>query len=108
MNLFYHHTSFSKSIITLYTCWCKKVSVQFAPTEVYFSTEGGFSIDNDVSVTLEKALIGNTGLSIEIKNAKFDFSRISNIPEATVAGYSNDFVGVYAKYAEIGLPEKWF
>lgn len=68
-----------------------------------FSTENGFEFVQANSFNFDKSQIGNTGLTIGFTNAKLDFSKTSNIPEADAAGYPNDFVGVYVQEAVLGF-----
>ncbi len=73
-----------------------------------FDTENGIEFNNPNNIDLTPSQIGNTGLTIEITNLKFDFRNDRNIPEADAAGYPNDFKGVFIEEAEITLPKKWF
>jgi hypothetical protein len=73
-----------------------------------YSTRNGLKFTGENSFQFNKSGIGNTGLTLKIVDARVDFSRTTNIPEATAAGYPVEFVGVYVKYLEIGLPAKWF
>lgn len=84
-----------------------KSQLQFHVGSLGFSTETGFTFENQSSFTFTRSLIANTGLSLYFDNAKIDFRKDSNIPEATAAGYADDFVGVYIETAEIGLPAEW-
>lgn len=82
--------------------------LDFAFDSFNFSTEGGIGYPGSPTVSFPvaypKAQIGNTGLTIGFQNAKVDFSKETNIPEATADGRPNDFVGVFVEYIEIGLP----
>ena len=71
-------------------------------------TKNGISLNRSNNVSFLKSQIGNTGLTISFDNAKVDFSKSKNIPEAYAAGYPENFTGVYVERAEIGLPQKWF
>lgn len=74
-----------------------------------FSTVSGFGDDEQLSATLNyPSMIGNTGLIINLQNAKLDLSRKTNIAEATQDGRPLDFMGVYIQEVSITLPEKWF
>ncbi|WP_113639266.1 hypothetical protein [Nubsella zeaxanthinifaciens] len=68
-----------------------------------FSTENGFEFVQANSFNFDKSQIGNTGLTIGFTNAKLDFSKTTNIPEADAAGYPTDFTGVYAQHAILGF-----
>jgi len=68
-----------------------------------YSTDDGFDFIGVNSITFDKSQIGDTGFTLQITDAKFDFSRTSNIPEADAAGYPVDFVGVYVQQAVIGF-----
>jgi hypothetical protein len=74
-----------------------------------FSTQGGINFQEEMTVSLNyPSQIGNTGLGIDIVNAKLDLSRNSNIVEADLDGRPQDFIGIYAQYVSITLPSKWF
>lgn len=66
---------------------------------INFSSESGFEFLNANSFSFDRSEIGNTGLILGFTNAKFDFSKTSNIPEADAAGYPIEFVGVYVQQA---------
>jgi len=80
----------------------------FNAGSVTYSTRTGLTFDGENSFGFDKSAIGKTGLTLEIDDAKVDFSRTTNIPEADAAGYPVDFVGVFVHYIAIGLPKKWF
>lgn len=84
-----------------------KSQLTFKIGSLLFSTENGLIFEDQNTFEFTKSEIANTGLIISFSNAKVDFSRITNIPEATAAGYSDDFVGVFIAEAEIDLPAKW-
>lgn len=70
-----------------------------------FSTEYGIGYDTSISANLNHpSQIGNTPLGIAITGAKLDISRTTNIPEATLDGRPDDFMGVYIEYCAISLP----
>ncbi len=73
-----------------------------------FTTENGLEFEDENEISFDKSEIGNTGLTIFFDKMKLDLSRTSNIPEATAAGYPDDFIGVFVESAEIGLPSQWF
>jgi hypothetical protein len=75
---------------------------------VTYSTKTGLTFTGESTFGFTKSMIGKTGLTLKIDDARIDFSRTTNIPEADAAGYPVDFVGVFVKFIEIGLPEKWF
>jgi len=74
----------------------------------WYSTESGLKFQGENSFNFTRSMIGNSGLVIEIKAAKLDLSRNTNIPEADAEGRPVDFMGVYADEVSITLPEKWF
>ena len=83
--------------------------LKFGVGDVLFSTESGIGFNENFTAELNfPSQIGNTGLIIDLDNAKLDISRQKNIPEANLDGRPNDFVGVYIEQASITLPEKWF
>jgi len=74
-----------------------------------FNTQGGISFQKEMDVSLNyPSQIGNTGLEIDIKKAKLDLSKNSNIIEADLDGRPQDFIGGYAQYVGITLPPRWF
>jgi hypothetical protein len=85
-----------------------KSQLTFTAGAIQYSTKTGLTFDGEVGFGFTKSMIGKTGLTIDVEGGKINFSRTTNIPEADAAGYPPDFVGVFVKYVEIGLPEKWF
>lgn len=86
-----------------------RVVLSFAEALFYADTTQGLGYQMDVVLnTNMPAMIGNTGLIIELKNLKVDLSNTQNIPEADRDGRPASFQGVYAQYAAITLPTKWF
>ncbi|MFP7655528.1 hypothetical protein [Chryseobacterium proteolyticum] len=74
-----------------------------------FSTQGGINFQEEMAVSLNHpSQIGSTGLGIDIVKAKLDLSKNKNILEADLDGRPQNFMGVYAQYAAITLPSKWF
>lgn len=83
--------------------------LKFGVGDVLFSTESGIGFKSNLTASLNYVSeIGKTGLRIDLKNAKLDVSRTTNIPEATADGRPLEFVGAYIEKAEITLPPKWF
>jgi len=83
----------------------QRSKLSFASADLTFSTESGIGFDADVNCSLTPtSQIGNTGLTLDFTGAKLDISRKKNIPEATADGRSDDFVGVFIKELNIGLP----
>jgi len=81
----------------------------FDAGKLNYNTEGGIGFDESLTLQLNyPSQIGNTGLIIELRDAKLDVSKEKNIPEANLDGRPNDFVGAYIEEASIRLPEKWF
>jgi hypothetical protein len=85
-----------------------KSQLKFNAGAIKYSTQTGLTFTGENSFSFTKSAIGKSGLTLEIVDAKVDFSRTTNIPEADAAGYPVDFVGVYVHYVEIGLPQQWF
>ena len=82
-----------------------KSAIEFAEGQFNFSSVTGIGYDVDVAASLNyPSAIGNTGLTISFTEAKLDLSRKRNIPEATADGRPDDFMGVFIKNLEIGLP----
>lgn len=79
--------------------------VTFGDADFSFSTETGIGYDIDVAASLNHpSMIGKTGLTLHFTQAKLDISRTRNIPEATLDGRPDEFVGVYIETLDIGLP----
>lgn len=75
---------------------------------VTFDSQAGLRIDADPAVSFPESEILETGLTVAFTEAKFDFSRDSNLLEAAAEGRPNDFVGVFISEARISLPRQWF
>ncbi|HVZ40654.1 MAG TPA: hypothetical protein VHI13_15345 [Candidatus Kapabacteria bacterium] len=75
--------------------------------DFYFSTTRGIGFDATFQGSLDRSMIGTTGLIIAFDGVKLDLSTTTNIPEATADGRGPDFVGVFVKSAEISLPKFW-
>jgi hypothetical protein len=83
----------------------------FAQAQLYADTEAGIGYQLEMGGTLSPskyAMIGKTGLILELDTLKVDLSKKTNIPEADADGRPNDFVGVYARAVSVTLPSKWF
>lgn len=82
----------------------------FAQAQLYADTESGIGYQAELggSLTPPNAMIGNTGLLLQLDTLKVDLSKKTNIPEADADGRPNDFVGVYARAVSVTLPSKWF
>lgn len=76
--------------------------------KVEYSTTQGLNFYEEDSFDFTKSMIGNTGLVVEFTGLKLDLRKDRNIPEATADGRPNTFKGVYAQYAAVTLPPKWF
>ncbi|KAF2507130.1 hypothetical protein EYY60_21730 [Flavobacterium zhairuonense] len=87
-----------------------KSTFVFAKAQLYADTEAGIGYQAELggALTPPNAMIGNTGLMLELDTLKVDLSKKTNIPEADADGRPNDFVGVYARAASVTLPSKWF
>jgi hypothetical protein len=85
-----------------------KSGLEFTVGNLMYSTRDGLIFENQSSFTFKRSMIGHTGLLIELINLKVDMSDSYNIPEATAAGYLDNFKGVFAGKAVIGLLSKWF
>jgi len=83
----------------------------FAKAQLYADTEAGIGYQLELGGSLgpsKYAMIGNTGMILELDTLKVDLSKKTNIPEADADGRPNDFVGVYARAISVTLPSKWF
>ncbi|QTD39024.1 hypothetical protein JL193_07180 [Polaribacter batillariae] len=86
-----------------------KVVLSFGEALFYADTENGFGYNMDVILNTSKpAMIGNTGLIINIRNLKIDLSTKENIVEADLDNRPPEFMGVYTERTDIILPKKWF
>ncbi|MEW7278317.1 hypothetical protein ABW636_06955 [Aquimarina sp. 2201CG1-2-11] len=86
-----------------------RVGFTFGEALFYVSTDKGIGYTLDIALSsTAPAMIGNTGLIIEIQRLKVDLSQNENIPEADADGRPASFQGVYAQYAAVTLPKKWF
>ncbi len=73
-----------------------------------YNSLSGFRFDTaSGNVNFTASEITGTGLILSFGNAKFDFSSITNIPEADADGRPVDFMGVYIQDATIGFPAFW-
>lgn len=83
----------------------------FAQAQLYADTEAGIGYQLEMGGSLMPstfAMIGKTGLILQLDTLKIDLSKKSNIPEADADGRPDDFVGVYARAISVTLPSKWF
>nr|WP_199000520.1 hypothetical protein [Flavobacterium sp. ASV13] len=82
----------------------------FGQAQLYADTEEGIGYQLELGGSLKPdyAMIGNTGLLLQLDTLKVDLSKKTNIPEADADGRPNDFVGVYARAVSVTLPSKWF
>ncbi len=86
-----------------------RAGFSFAEALFYASTEEGFGYEMDIALTsTSPAMIGNTGIILNIQRLKVDLSDTENIPEADLEGRPSSFKGVYADEVSIILPPKWF
>ncbi|MEP2059163.1 MAG: hypothetical protein ABJJ05_15230 [Maribacter litoralis] len=86
-----------------------RAGFRFGEALFYVSTEEGVGYTLDIALTsTAPAMIGNTGLILEIERLKVDLSETTNIIEADNDGRPQSFRGVYAQYAAVTLPKKWF
>lgn len=84
-----------------------KSKLTFTAGSVSYDTKKGFEFINENSFSFTNSQIGNTGFRLGFDGMKLDLSKDSNIPEATAAGYPDDFVGVFVREATIGFPPFW-
>ncbi len=81
----------------------------FDAGDLQFSTQGGINFREEMTTSLNyPSQIGNTGLEIDILNAKLDLSKNSNIIEADLDGRPQSFIGIYTQFVKITLPKSWF
>jgi len=82
--------------------------LKFEVGSLEYSSKKGFIFNSVTSFSLNRSMIGKTGLIAEFEGLKVDLSKDKNIPEADQDGRDANFLGVYAEYAAITLPKKWF
>ncbi|WP_430408565.1 hypothetical protein [Kordia sp.] len=82
--------------------------LKFNAGSIEYSSESGFQFNQLSSFELNRSMIGTTGLLAEFSGLKIDLKSDKNIPEATADGRPDNFKGVYADYAAITFPKKWF
>lgn len=82
----------------------------FGKAQMYADTEEGIGYQLELGGSLkpEFAMIGNTGLILQLDTLKVDLSKKTNIPEADADGRPNDFVGVYARAVSVTMPSNRF
>lgn len=83
----------------------------FAQAQLYADTEAGIGYQLEMGGSLMPstfAMIGNTGLILQLDTLKIDLSKKNNIPEADADGRPDDFVGVYVRALSVTLPSRWF
>ncbi|MCK8523077.1 hypothetical protein M0D21_15980 [Aquimarina sp. D1M17] len=85
-----------------------QTTLEFNVGALEYSTQSGFEFRKENNLSLTRSEVANTGLIVEFSGLKLDLSKDSNVPEATADGRGNDFKGVYAQYAAVTLPAKWF
>lgn len=74
-----------------------------------YSTKSGldFDLQDSITINFPRSEILRSGLFLDVHELKVDFSRTSNIPEASADGRPVEFVGVYVKDATITFPTFW-
>ncbi|WP_136468747.1 hypothetical protein [Flagellimonas onchidii] len=86
-----------------------RAGFRFGEALFYVSSDEGVGYTLDIALTsTSPAMIGNTGLILEVDRLKVDLSENQNIIEADIDGRPQSFRGVYAQYAAITLPKQWF
>lgn len=85
-----------------------KVLLKFGEVLLYADTELGLGYNAELALsTSVPAMIGKTGLIIDIQSLKLDLSETNNIPEADADGRPATFMGVYIKEATVIFPNHW-
>lgn len=82
--------------------------LRFDVGRLEYSSWNGFNFYKAFDFNLNRSMIANTGLIVEFEGVKVDLQSHSNIPEAVLDGRPDNFRGIYADYAAITLPHKWF
>lgn len=72
-----------------------------------WNSDDGFRFGTQLSASFPLSEIMRTGFCLKLNGVKLDFSRTSNIPEATADGRPDDFIGAYITDAEILFPISW-
>jgi hypothetical protein len=74
---------------------------------IEYKSDEGFDFIGIGNISFPESKIFNTGFTLGFTNAKIDFSKKTNIPEATADGRPTDFMGVYIQDGTIGFPTFW-
>lgn len=87
----------------------KPALLAFGLAALRYSTEIGLQFDlaQSLDVSVPRCEILKSGLILDIHDLKIDYSRTTNIPEATADGRPVDFVGVYVRDGTISFPASW-
>lgn len=67
----------------------------------------GFDFQSIGDLLFTDSEIASSGFTLSFNDAKLDLSRNTNIPEATLDGRPDDFIGIYIKDGTIGFPAFW-
>lgn len=82
--------------------------LKFDVGSLVYSSKRGLTFNNIGTFSLNRSMIGKTGLIAEFSGLKIDLNKDKNIPEADADGRDVTFRGVYADNVSITLPKKWF
>lgn len=87
----------------------KPAMLSFDVASLKYSTADGFKFEiaDSLNFDFPRSEILKSGLILELHDAKIDFSRTTNIPEAIADGRPADFVGVYVRDGTISFPAFW-
>lgn len=86
----------------------KLAALVFTVGSLKVSARKGFEFGDQSSSTFERAMIGKTGILVELTGLQVDMSKAYNLAEAEAEGRPEDFMGIYAEEASVTLPAKWF
>jgi hypothetical protein len=86
-------------------------TAQFAEIEI----TGSISIDSWLDITvngttalkLPPCMVGNTGVVISADDVKLDLSRTTTLAEITLAGFDENFMGIFIGRADVQFPDGW-
>ncbi len=87
----------------------KPAVLSFDVASLKYSTACGLEFDlaDSLVINFPRSEILKSGLILDLHDVKVDFSRTSNIPEASADGRPVDFIGVYVRDGTISFPAFW-
>lgn len=68
------------------------------------SSDGGFTIDSDETLTLAESEVANSGVTVSAGGITWNFDRGQTLPEAIAAGITGEFIGIGFQDLIVKLP----